>query len=113
MKKLNFGMGISFEENKQHIYAIDVDFHEAGLNYGTKDETVTRVIKKCISTAMCIYGYCDINTGTIIFTSPKINPSVINDINACIDDVGLLMNTLGMNYKVRITFLLKWLALRK
>lgn len=95
-------MGISFEENEQHIYAIDVAFHEAGLNYGTKDETVTRVIKKCIRTAMCIYGYFDINTGTIIFTSPKINPSVINDINACIDDISAVLNALNLNYKIRI-----------
>jgi hypothetical protein len=95
-------MGISFEENEQHLYAIDVAFHEAGLNYGTKEETVTRVIKKCIRTAMCIYGYFDINTATIIFTSPKINPSVINDINACIDDIGFALNNLGLNYKIRI-----------
>ena len=38
-------IGISYEENQSHIYAIDVAFHEAGLNYGSKDETVTRVIK--------------------------------------------------------------------
>jgi len=95
-------MGISFEENEQLIYAIDVAFHEAGLNYGSKDETVTRVIKKCIRTAMCIYGYFDINTGTIIFTSPKINPSVTNDINACIDDISTVLNALDLNYKIRI-----------
>lgn len=95
-------MGISFDENEQHIYAIDVAFHEAGLNYGTKEETVTRVIKKCIRTAMCIYGYFDINSGTIIFTSPRINPSVINDINICIDDISSVLSTLNVKYKIRI-----------
>jgi len=95
-------MGISFDEHEQHIYAIDVAFHEAGLNYGTKEETVTRVIKKCIRTAMCIYGYFEINSGTIIFASPKINPSVINDINACIDDVSSVLSTLNVRFKIRI-----------
>jgi len=95
-------MGISFDENEPHIYAIDVAFHEAGLNYGTKEETVTRVIKKCIRTAMCIYGYFDIISGTIIFTSPRINPSVINDINACIDDISSVLSTLNVKYKIRI-----------
>ena len=65
-------IGINYEENQSYIYAIDVAFHEAGLNYGSKDETVTRVIKKCLRTAMCIYGYFSFSTGTIIFTSPKI-----------------------------------------
>ncbi|HBG8116607.1 TPA: hypothetical protein P7Y83_003672, partial [Clostridioides difficile] len=49
-------LGISIDNGRNHIYAIDVAFHEAGLNYGSKNETVTRVIKKCIRTAMCIYG---------------------------------------------------------
>ncbi|MGD9677000.1 MAG: hypothetical protein AB7V16_01380 [Vulcanibacillus sp.] len=93
-------IGISFDD--EHIHAIDVAFHEAGLNYGSKDETVTRVIKKCIRTAMCIYGYYGSSNGTIIFTSPKINPAVINSIEACTDDIDSVMKNLGLNYKVRI-----------
>ena len=95
-------LGISFDEGERHIYAIDVAFHEAGLNYGTKEETVSRVIKKCIRAAMCIYGYFSSDNGTIIFTSPKINPSVINDINACINDIVSVLSNLGLNYKIRI-----------
>ena len=70
-------LGISFDEGNSHIYAIDIAFHEAGLNYGSKDETVSRVIKKCIRSAMCIYGYFDFSDATIIFTSPKINLLVL------------------------------------
>jgi len=95
-------IGISFAGSEMHIYAIDVAFHESGLNYGTKDETVIRVAKKCIRTAMCIYGYFDIDMGTIIFTSPKINPAVINDINACLDDIKSVLNKLNSNYEIRV-----------
>lgn len=95
-------MGISFDEGNIHIYAIDVAFHEAGLNYGSKEETVARVIKKCIRAAMCIYGYYGFTDGTIIFTSPKINPAVINDITACIDDVSSVLQALNLNYEIRI-----------
>lgn len=95
-------MGISFDEDDKHIYAIDVAFHEAGLNYGLREETVSRVIKKCIRTAMCIYGYYGSSDGTIIFTSPKINPTVINDIDACTDDIISVLSNLGLNYKIRI-----------
>ena len=95
-------IGISFDESERNIYAIDVAFHEAGLNYGRKEETVSRVIKKCIRTAMCIYGYFGFDNATIIFTSPKINPSVLNDINACADDIVSVLNNLNFNYKIRI-----------
>jgi len=95
-------IGISFDESDKHIYAIDVAFHEAGLNYGSREETVSRVIKKCIRTAMCIYGYYGSSDGTIIFTSPKINPAVIKDINACTDDIALVLSNLGLNYEIRI-----------
>lgn len=95
-------MGIYFEEKQKHIYAIDVAFHEAGLNYGSRDETVTRVFKKCIRTAMCIYGYFGLLEGTIIFASPKINPAVINDIERCIDDIALIFGEFNLNYQVRI-----------
>ena len=98
-------MGISFDESDKHIYAIDVAFHEAGLNYGSMEETVSRVIKKCVRTAMCIYGYYGyygFSDGTIIFTSPKINPSVINDIDACTDDIISVLSNLGLNYKIGI-----------
>ena len=95
-------MGICFEENQSHIYAIDVAFHEAGLNYGSKEETVTRVIKKCLRTAMCIYGYFGFNTGTIIFTSPKINPSVDQALMNCVDDISIVLEELGLGYKISI-----------
>jgi hypothetical protein len=66
-------VGISFSEGQQELYAIDVAFHEAGLNYRSKDETVIRVIKKILRTAMCIYGYFGFKKGSIIFAAPKIN----------------------------------------
>lgn len=47
-------LGISFDEEGNHIYAIDVAFHEAGLNYGSKEETITRVIKNVFE-LQCVF----------------------------------------------------------
>jgi hypothetical protein len=33
-------LGVNFEEGSQYLNAVDVAFHEAGLNYGGKNETV-------------------------------------------------------------------------
>lgn len=95
-------LGISIDEEGNHIYAIDVAFHEAGLNYGSKDETITRIIKKCVRAAMCIYGYFDTNTAEIIFASPKINPSVIIELSPRLDELNNLLSTLGLNFPARI-----------
>lgn len=95
-------LGISIDEEGNHIYAIDVAFHEAGLNYGSKEETITRVIKKCIRTAMCIYGYIDTDTAEIIFASPKINPAVIIDLEPKLNELNSILSTLGLNFTSRL-----------
>ena len=95
-------LGVNFEENSQYLYAIDVAFHEAGLNYGGKDETVMRVAKKIFRSAMCLYGYFDIKAGDVIFASPKINNSVIDAIMECVPDMQALLHKSGLNYNVRI-----------
>ena len=38
----------------------------------------------------------------VIFTSPKINPAVINDLNASTDDIVSVLKNLNLNYKIRI-----------
>jgi hypothetical protein len=95
-------LGIAFDEGKGKIYAIDVAFHEAGLNYGSKEETVARVIKKCLRTAMCIFGYFSYSVAEIIFASPKINPAVEKELTAAIDDMNNTLREVNLNYKIRI-----------
>ena len=95
-------LGVNFSHDNNAIYAIDVAFHEAGLNYGSRSETVSRVIKKIIRTAMCLYGYFDIQHGQIIFASPKINPAVNADIDACLPEIKNILGNANMNYDFRI-----------
>jgi hypothetical protein len=95
-------IGIAFDDGKVEMYAIDVAFHEAGLNYGSKEETVARIIKKCLRAAMCISGYFGYTDAEIIFASPKINPAVANEITFAINDVNQFLKQVKLNYKIRI-----------
>lgn len=95
-------VGISFDENGAHIYAVDIAFHESGLNYGSREETVSRVVKKCIRTAMCILGCFNIPYGDIVFASPKITPAVYNDLMATVDDINGVLQNMGLEYDVHI-----------
>ena len=95
-------IGIAFDEGKTEIYAIDVAFHEAGLNHGTKEETIARVTKKCLRTAMCIYGYYGYTDAEIIFASPKINPNLFQEIIDARNDMLNILHRPNLNYKIRI-----------
>lgn len=95
-------VGVSFAEGKVDYYAVDVAFHEAGLNYGSKEDTVKKVIAKSLRTAMCLYGYMNTMEADIIFASPKINPAIMNDLLPCISDLNNLMRLEGFCFCVRI-----------
>ncbi len=57
------------------VYAIDVAFHEAGLNYGGGADV--RVLKKLLRTVMALRAYRPRGTQIrIIFASPKVNRGV-------------------------------------
>lgn len=93
-------MGITIPDNK--IYAVDVAFHEAGLNYGDRETNVCKIITKCIRTAMCIYGYLGSKEAEIIFASPKIYNKVLDDLSPCIEDLQRILNEYSFNYRFRI-----------
>lgn len=95
-------LGVSIQLNEIKYYAVDVAFHEAGLNYGNHDITVMKVLEKCARTAFCLHGYMSTNEAEIIFASPKINPSVLFNIEPCIEGMNTLFSENGYDYNFRV-----------
>lgn len=95
-------VGVSIQEDGPRYYAVDVAFHESGLNYGTREETVMKVISKSLRTAMCLYGYMETKRAEITFASPKINPSILSDVEPCIEDANALLAARGFNFSIRV-----------
>ena len=95
-------LGIAFGREENKFYAVDVAFHEAGLNYGSKDETIMKVIAKMIRTAICLYGYMDTKTAEIIFASPKINLVIMEPLTSCVSDLNHIFKSQGYEFKVRV-----------
>lgn len=95
-------LGMAIQDGTIRIHAIDVAFHENGLNYGSREVTVMKVIAKTLRTAMCLWGYLEYDEGEIVFASPKINPAVLNDLEPCFSDVNNLFSTKGLRLKARI-----------
>jgi hypothetical protein len=67
-------LGINTAENT--IYGIDVAFHSAGLNYGSKEETALRIIKKIFRTIFIMQTFFNENEKfKSYFITPKVNPA--------------------------------------
>ncbi|MDR1851061.1 MAG: hypothetical protein LBR21_00145 [Propionibacteriaceae bacterium] len=95
-------LGLSLSDNGVEIYAIDVAFHERGLNYGDRQETVMRIIKKFARTALCLIGYFGVTQGEIIFSSPKIHNAIINDLEPCTADLNAIFLENNYHFTARI-----------
>ncbi|MDM1377657.1 MULTISPECIES: hypothetical protein [Myroides] len=60
-------------DSSNTIYAIDIAFHEAGLNYGSKEETKNRILKKLLRSYLSLLSYFPDKNYELIFASPKVN----------------------------------------
>ncbi|MCY3895910.1 MAG: hypothetical protein OXG17_05520 [Chloroflexi bacterium] len=59
------------------VHALDVAFHEAGLNYGGAEGTRTRVLKKVLRSMLILRAYLPADTPThLYFVSPKVRESI-------------------------------------
>lgn len=63
-------------DERTMIIAVDVAFHESGLNYGSKEITTARVIKKTMRTLFSLMAYFPRHDHEIVFAAPKIHDSV-------------------------------------
>jgi len=95
-------VGITFSDSVQSIIAVDVAFHEGGLNYGSKEETVKRIVKKCLRTILCLFGFFNMTSGEVVFASPKINPSVERELRPMFGELTSLVEKSGLEYSVKL-----------
>ncbi|OZQ59285.1 hypothetical protein CA600_29890 [Paenibacillus sp. VTT E-133280] len=96
------GMEVGGANGVQNIYGIDVAFHENGLNYGSKEETISRVLKKMIRTAMAIHGYFNMDAGNIIFAAPKIYGAVCEPLKFYISELQHQFQDKGLNFSFEL-----------
>jgi hypothetical protein len=86
------------------VYGVDVAFHGAGLNYGSKEETAERILKKIFRSLFVMQTYFgQFNHFHSLFITPKTNPAtlklvddLINKAMELIDDdsisIGVITN---------------------
>jgi hypothetical protein len=67
-------LGIRLKPNGEvvKVYSVDMAFHEGGLNYGGVAETLNRVLKKLIRSAMVIRSVFGSLPQQVVFASPVV-----------------------------------------
>lgn len=82
-------IGIAHSGDKTTTYFVDVAFHEGGLNYGSTEETIARVLKKYIRSYFIFRRYfCDFSNGIIYFITPKVSADKIDaPLKAALDQL--------------------------
>ncbi|KRE50652.1 hypothetical protein [Paenibacillus sp. Soil724D2] len=84
------------------LYAVDVAFHEAGLNYGDKVETVSRVLKKMIRTVLVVHGFFNLTEATIVFASPKIHNATLIILKPVLEELNQFFSKKGYHFNIKM-----------
>ena len=68
------------------VYALEVAFHEAGLNYVGTGGTRGRVLKKLLRTYLMLRAFDNFGgRAHVCFISPKVNPATASDLGEVFD----------------------------
>jgi hypothetical protein len=71
-------LGVQFVQGAaRKVIAADIAFHTNGLQYGPKDETAARIVKKLFRTALTMDIHFPGIPAEILFLSPKVNNATI------------------------------------
>jgi len=72
-------LGINY--NNKVIYAVDIAFHEAGLNYGSKEKAIKSVTKKILRSIFAIkILFGEEYESEVYFVSPKVNTGMVEEL---------------------------------
>lgn len=82
----------------KNIHAVDVAFHEAGLNYGNEEETKARIIKKYVRTALSMYKYFGVKEADIYFVTPNTREKYRKTYAEAKDSVKIFFDENGFNF---------------
>lgn len=95
-------LGTTVQAGIPSYCAVDVAFHENGLNYGSKQETILKVVAKCIRTAFCLYAYFNTKEGDVIFASPFVSNGIQTEVEKHLNDLNFYFNSKGLSFKVQL-----------
>jgi hypothetical protein len=81
-----------------NIYGINVPFNKNCLSLNNNTLMIEKTLTNMIRDAMLIYGYYNLSKGTIIFTTPKINLSVHEQLRKSVTVLNEIFKVYGFQF---------------
>lgn len=92
---------------EKSVFAIDVAFHSAGLNYGSTEETALRIFKKIFRTVFIMQTYfADYDKFNSFFVTPKANPATEKTIRELIEQANEIIadDMISIDFIANVSF---------
>ena len=93
---------IGIRDEDSTVYAVDVAFHENGLNYVSREKTTVKIGEKGLRTAMCLYGYFGIKKAEIVFTSPKVGKAIEAEAREIEREMKAIFEKCSLDFEFRV-----------
>lgn len=95
-------IGVSLHDQKVCWEALEVAFHEQGLNYGAPNVTAAKVAAKMFRIALCLYAYMDTKSAVVSFASPKVHSGMEKPVREAVKIVKDFFSENGFDFRFNL-----------
>lgn len=99
-------LGLCLEDGKYKAIAVEVAFHENGLNYsGGRKVTAKKIISKFLRIIIALRAYFGVEEAELIFASPHVKNATLQQVNQMMDELNaFLENEKLTGFSVSVLF---------
>lgn len=81
-------LGLCLDGGKHKAIAVEVAFHENGLNYsGGRKVTAKKIVSKFLRIIIALRAYCGVDEAELIFASPHVKKATLQQVNEMMDEL--------------------------
>ena len=85
-------LGLCLENGKYKAIAVEVAFHENGLNYsGGCKETAKKIVSKFLRIIIALRAYLGVEEAELIFASPHVKKATLKQVNQMMDELNAFL----------------------
>lgn len=99
-------LGLCLDGGKHKAIAVEVAFHENGLNYsGGRKVTAKKIVSKFLRIIIALRAYCGVDEAELIFASPHVKNATLQQVNEMMDELGCFLKSANLGgFSVSVMF---------
>lgn len=99
-------LGLSLEDGKYKAIAVEVAFHENGLNYsGGRKVTAKKIVSKFLRIIIALRAYFGVDEAQLIFASPHVKNATLQQVNEMMDELTAFLQSENLGgFSVSVLF---------